>query len=115
MTAPSYAHDPANCAVCGRHALGVGLEPAKRGEEPRYLCAECLTHLEYIKSVRRFDPYEIKAAKMAGEQAGALLDQWDKTDLGALSEEEWGLFCRTMCQSFGDSMRQLIRNGEAPW
>ena len=108
-------HDPANCNICGRHALGVGLEPPRKGEEPRYICAECLPILEYVRSVRRLDPYEIKAIEMAGEKAGALLDGWGKTDLADMDEDEWRQFCKAMCLGFGDSMRHLIRNQEAPF
>lgn len=108
-------HDPANCHICGRHALGIGLEPPRKGEQPRWLCAECLPLLEYIKSVRRLDPYEIKAIEMAGDKAGALLDGWGKTDLAEMDEGEWREFCKTLCLGFGESMRRLIRDGEAPF
>lgn len=108
-------HDPANCAVCGRHALGIGLEPKRKGEEPRWLCRECLLLLERIKDVRRLDAYEIKAIEMAGEKAGALLDGWGKTDLAEMDEGEWRQFCKAMCLGFGDSMRRLIKENEAPF
>lgn len=107
--------DPSACHICGRHAIGIGLEPASKGQQPRWLCAECLPLVEYVKSIRRFDAYEIKASEMAGDIAGALLDGWAQSDLGLLSQEQWAVFCRTMCQAFGDSMRHLIRSGEAPF
>jgi hypothetical protein len=108
-------NDPANCHVCGRHAIGIGLEAERRHAEPRWLCAECLPLLEQLKSVRRFDAYELRAVELAGEAAGVLLDSFGKTDLAELEAAEWTAFCRTMCQSFGDNMRRLIRNDQAPF
>ncbi|TIN83118.1 DUF6511 domain-containing protein [Mesorhizobium sp.] len=111
-TARQTTDDPDACHVCGRHAIGIGV-----GKHPdnRWLCAECLPILEYVRSVRRLDAYEIKAIEMAGEKAGELLDGFGKTDLAEMDEGEWRQFCKTMCLGFGDSMRKLIRENEAPF
>lgn len=43
--------NPETCHVCGRRAHGVATGP--RGD--RWLCAECIPLLEYVKDIRRWD------------------------------------------------------------
>lgn len=44
-------HDPADCHVCGRHAVGVGVGPTRASsEDPRWLCAECALLVEHIRT-----------------------------------------------------------------
>ena len=47
-------NEPAECHVCGRHAIGVGLEAPGRGA-PRWLCTECALIVDRVRDVRRPD------------------------------------------------------------
>ncbi len=108
-------HDPSSCAVCQRHAIGVGLEPARKGEEPRYLCAACMDIVEYIHNTRRFDPYELKALDGAVDAVGDYISSIDgKTELADYDELEQRMLCKAAVQGFGDRLRKVIRE-EAPF
>lgn len=107
------SRDPTTCFVCARHAHGIGLGAFK--SDPQYLCVECMMLLDEVSKVRSFDPYERKAIDMAGEKAGAYLDSIDKFDLSALSEDEWNVFLRNVIGGFADSLRKVIKDGEAPF
>ncbi|MBZ9659804.1 hypothetical protein LB523_12180 [Mesorhizobium sp. ESP-6-4] len=115
-TAKQPNHDPDACHVCGRHAIGIGVGQMRRPtDDPRWLCAECLPLLEYVKDIRRWDAYEIKASELAGQDAGAYADSIGKTDLAIMDDVEWMTFRNTMIRGFGKHIRRLIRDGEAPW
>lgn len=45
-------------------------------------------------------PNESAAAIEAGRQAGQYLESIGKTDLAALSKEEWKTFCEVMCLNY---------------
>lgn len=113
MTQPNYEHDPAECSVCQRRAIGIGLQKFK--EAPRWLCAECALIADHIRDVRRFDPYENRAIEMVDEKAGEFCAGLGKTDMAEMEESERLLLWRQVVQVFGDSIRQLIRAGEAPF
>jgi hypothetical protein len=107
-------HDPADCHVCGRHAQGVGLEPARKGQEPRWLCAECLLIVDRIRMVKRFDPYELKARVGGMNAGGALIEEYGP-DLSDWTEEQVLIFVGAVWKGCADEMRRLIREGEAPF
>lgn len=107
-------HTPADCHVCGMHAQGVGFEPKRKGEEPRWLCGECLLIIEDIRRMKRPDPYELKARAGGMEAAGPLVEQWG-SDLGEWDEEQVLQFCGTIWKGCAAEMRRLIREGEAPF
>lgn len=102
--------DPTVCHVCRRHAIGVGLEPARKGEPPRYLCAQCLDILEYVHSVRRMDPYELKAIELVDDIAGEFVGGLGKTDMAEMDEGERRALWKCVVVGFGDSIRRLIRS-----
>ncbi|MBZ9888102.1 hypothetical protein LB559_09135 [Mesorhizobium sp. BR1-1-3] len=102
-------HDPSSCHVCQRHAIGVGLEPQRKGEPPRYLCAQCLDILEYVHSVRRMDPYEVKAIALVDDLAGEFCGALEKTDMAEMSDEERRALWKCVVVGFGDSIRKLVR------
>ncbi len=107
-------HDPSSCAVCQRHAIGVGLEPARKGESPRYLCAACMDIVEHIAATRRFDPYELKALDGADDNAGEYCSTLGKTDMAEMDELERRMLWKAAVQGFGERLRKVIRE-EAPW
>jgi hypothetical protein len=110
-TTPQDNHDPADCHVCGKHAVGIGIGNAK---DPRYLCTECLLILERIKEVRRFDPYELKAREGGMEAAGDFIAA-NGSDLGEYTEEQALMLCGVIWKGCADRIRSLIRNSEAPF
>lgn len=68
-----------------------------------------------IARIRRFTPYELTALVDAGNEAGALLDRYGKTDLAELDEDQWRSFCKAMITGFGDSLRKQIAGNEGPF
>ncbi|TIL91438.1 MAG: hypothetical protein E5Y73_17325 [Mesorhizobium sp.] len=112
---PDYSHDPAACHVCSRRAIGVGLEPARKGEPPRYLCAQCLDIVEHVAATKRFDTYELKALDGAVNAVGEYIASIDgKTELADYDELEQRMLCKAAVQGFGDRLRELVRN-EVPF
>ena len=106
-------HDPADCHVCGRRAIGVGFSE-RRPEDNKYLCAECVPLLEYVKSVRRWDPYELKA-RHGGMEAAAPLVQEYGPDLSQWEEEQVLMFVGAVWRGCADEMRRLIKTDSAPF
>ncbi|MGX1786885.1 DUF6511 domain-containing protein [Bosea sp. NPDC055332] len=108
-----HVNDPADCFVCKRRAVGVGA--GNPGGNPRWVCADCIPYLAEIRTVRKFDPYELTARADAGEKAGEYLDQIGKTDLADLTEEQWLTFLKTVIGEFGDSLRRQVAELRAPF
>lgn len=113
MSASPHVNDPADCFVCNRHAVGVGA--GNPGGNPRWVCSDCIPHLAEIRTVRNFDPYEMRARADAGEKAGELLDGIGKTDLAELTIEEWQKFLSTVVHEFGESLRRQVAEHRAPF
>ncbi|CAN7604649.1 DUF6511 domain-containing protein [Bosea sp. LjRoot237] len=113
MAARPHINDPADCFVCRRHAVGVGA--GSPGGNPRWVCNDCIPHLAEIRTVRNFDPYELRARADAGEKAGELLDGWGKSNMAELTEEEWFKFLSTIIGEFGESLRRQVAEMRAPW
>lgn len=105
--------EPTTCFCCGRRAICSGIGSFK--SDPRYLCMECLmisdAILDAVKNTRRFEGFESVAIDMAGERAGAYLDQLGKTDLATLDPDEWHTFLKVVVLGFGDSLRKVIKDG----
>lgn len=112
-------HNPATCHVCQRHAIGIGLHhrPTNINDNGiRWLCAECALLAESLQNVKRFDAYELKALDGAVDAVGDFIDTiGGKVDLGEYDELERRMLCKAAVQGFGDRLRKLIRDGEAPW
>jgi hypothetical protein len=119
MASPAKLHpnDPADCIVCKRHAIGLGV--GNPGGSPRWICADCVPLAREIRNVKYFDPYENIAIVDAGEKAGEYLDGLaggaGKSDLADLTTEEWIKFLRFVVVAFGDSMRTQIAENRAPF
>lgn len=111
--ARAHINDPADCWVCRRRAVGVGA--GNPGGNPRWICSDCIPHLSEIRTVRKFDPYELVARTDAGEKAGAVLDEIGKTDLAELTVEQWQRFLTTVIHEFGESLRRQVADLRAPF
>lgn len=60
--------NPTICRCCPRRAIGAGVGLTSRHDsDPGFLCSECLMLIETIKTVRRFDVYELHALDAAVE------------------------------------------------
>lgn len=105
-------HDPADCHVCGMHAIGIGFS-ARNPEDVRWLCAECSLILDDIKRIKRMDAYELRARSGGMDAAGPLVEEWG-ADLGEWSEEQVLQFCGVVWKGCANELRRLIRT-EAPF
>lgn len=106
-------HDPDICHVCGRRAIGVGVGNPQR--DPRWLCTECLPLIEYVKNIRRWDPYEIKALEAVDEATGEYAASVDKTDIAEFSDEERRGLWSAAIKAHQAEIRRLVRTDEAMW
>jgi hypothetical protein len=104
--------EPADCVVCHRRAIGLGIGSP---QSPRWLCTECALIAEDIRAARRLDPFEVAALNDACAEGGGYLDDLDRTDLVTLSEHEFREFCRRVVLGFGASIRKQIREHRAPF
>lgn len=106
------------CAVCRGQAWEQGYKPS-RHENGIWACRDplCASLLKKVWTMPKetLDAYEHMAALAAGDDAGAYLDGIGKTDLGALSREEWTEFLGMVVVGFQSHMRRMIEAGEAPF
>lgn len=106
------------CFCCRRRDSGIGY--LKNGR-PLKIIWSCDDHITLVRKALAmpqsvFDVYEQRAVEKAGMEAGAFLDQIGKTDLAALTAEEWSSFCKTMITSFGENLaHRLATHEEAPF
>lgn len=63
----------------------------------------------------KLDAFEEAARDDAGEMAGAYLDSIGKTDLAALTREEWATFLHQVIVGFEAALRTRILKGVAPF
>lgn len=108
---------PDCCSVCGRQAIPRALDMNRQGAA-FWLCAseECANSLQ----VADMQPDTLTALETAaladgGNQAGAYLDTLRKTDLAALSTDEWAAFLRQVLEGFGASMRRQLAKSPIPF
>jgi hypothetical protein len=104
-------HDPTTCHVCGRQAVGIGIGDLR---DPKWICAECVPLIDYIKSARRPTAYEIKAREGGMEAAAPLVKEYGP-DLSEWTEDQVLMFVGACWRGTADRIRDLIRNQEAPW
>lgn len=52
-------------------------------------------------------PNEERAIKLAGEAAGEYLDEIEKTDLAALSDDEWKTFLTCVVDVYSQYLREM--------
>lgn len=110
--------EPTGCAVCRRHAVCLGYAP-KQGQPLIWLCDnnECHAVAKRIYKMPKdqLDAYELGAIREAGNQAGAFLDEINKTDLATLDGDEWSEFLRRVVVGFEVTMRKRILDGSPPF
>lgn len=106
-------NDPAACVVCRRHAIGLGI--GNPGGSPRWVCEDCVPHARELRTVRKFDQYELIARRDAGDKAGEFLDGLGKSDLAELTEGEWLEFLGKVIDEFGTSIRRQVADMSAPF
>jgi len=110
---PNYDNDPAAC-ICGRHAIGIGID--RRGQKPQWLCQECALLVDRIKEIRRFDPYELQAIDGGVDAVGDYIESLGgKTELSEFDEHEQRMLVKAAWQGCADRLRQIIRSGGAPF
>lgn len=110
---------PGICAVCARREAGTGVtDNPSRNRRVMWLCddPECIVIAKGTYSMRQddFDRIESLAAGKGGQKAGAYLDEIGKTDLKALSFDEWCEFCRRLVAGYRCALKEDLKN-EAPF
>lgn len=87
------------CSVCPREAKGFGYNPRLAGKDGRPGKACSMKHLKILKEkngmMNDATPNETEAVMFGGEMGGEYLDSLGRTNLAALSGDEWKqfLFC----------------------
>lgn len=112
------------CLICRRRHDNVGYSPHDRAPV-KWLCWECLddTHNGvrsklpriYHMARKQLDDFERRALEDGGNAGGAYLDEIGKTDLAALSEQEWGEFLGLVLKGYAESMREIVSREVPFW
>lgn len=107
--------NPSVCHCCGRHAIGVGFGDPSKGD-PKYLCRECVVIIEYIKSVRRLDFYELQALDGGVDAVGEWIsNNGGITELAHYDELMQRMLVKAAWTGCVDRLRKLLRENEAPF
>lgn len=100
------SREPEVCHCCGRSAHGVATGP--RGD--RWLCKECIPLLEYVRDVRRWDIYELRAID-AVDAATSDFAAEHGTDMAAYDDDTRRALWRLVCRSHQDGIRRALKEG----
>ena len=103
--------EPTTCHVCGRQATGLGVGTLR---DPKWICAECVPIIDEIKRMRRPTAYEIKAREGGMEAAAPLVKEFGPR-LDEWTEEQALQFVGACWRGTADRIRELIKQGEAPF
>jgi hypothetical protein len=111
---------PVVCGVCRRESFGLGHSMMGMGAgKVMWICdhPDCIPagRTVYNMSGKDFRGHEAIARKVAGEKAGAYLDEIGKTDLASLTIEEYFAFVEHVITGFEEEMRRRILQLEAPF
>lgn len=104
---------PETCVCCGRHATGVGFA-GRRPDDNRWLCAECLPLIEYVKDIKRWDAYEIKALEAVDEATGDYAADHG-TDIALFDEPTRRGLWTCAIKAHQAEIRRLVRSDDAPF
>lgn len=103
--------DPTTCYVCTRHAIATGIgTPA----DPRYLCKECIMSIDDLRKIKRPSAYELMARKGGVEAAAPLVAEFG-SDLALWDETQVEMFVGAVWKGCADRLRELVRDGSAPF
>lgn len=101
------------CACCARPAIGVGVV-ARYKNNPLWCCdrPECLALAKETLGMdaRTFNRLDTLATVTGGQEAGAYLDEIDKTDLAQLTEGEWGEFCQRLVAGYRAALEGSLKD-----
>ena len=99
------------CAVCRREARGFGFDPLLarrlRGKRAVACSMQCLHIVAEANGMIDATPNERAAMQAGGELGGEYLDSIGKTDLSALTPEEWHAFIEAVVTGFCDYLRDV--------
>lgn len=113
--APQQDTAPNVCHVCGFTGCGIGIGfTHSRDNDPRWLCADCSLLIEDIKKVKRLDAYELKARAGGMDAAGEFIEA-NGADLSAYTEEQALMLVGVIWKGCASRMRELLREGSAPF
>lgn len=104
-------HDPADCCLCHRHAIGIGIGYThQRDRDPKWICHECALIIEDVRRVKNFDAYELKALDGSVDAVGDYIESLGgKTELADYDELEQRMLCKAAVTGFGNRLRELVR------
>lgn len=109
-------HTPTTCHWCGQRATGIGIGlTSYKDTDPKWLCTDCSMLAEDIRRVKRPDAYKLKALEMVDEDAGNYCAELGKTDMADMDELERKMLWKTVFDGTSRHMRQLVRDGSAPF
>ncbi|TPJ86937.1 MULTISPECIES: DUF6511 domain-containing protein [unclassified Mesorhizobium] len=113
MTTPNP--HPNVCHVCGMTGCGLGIGFShSRDADPKWLCIECSLIIEDIKKVKRLDVYELKAREGGVEAAAPVVEAYG-TDLAEYTDEQAAMLAGAIWKGCAARLRELIRDGSAPF
>lgn len=109
-------HNPTLCRICSMRAFGIGVSNMRKTtDDPGYLCVECAVLVEAVRSMRRFDVYELKALDGCVDAVGDFItERGAGTDLAYFDELDQRMLCKRVVMAFGDTLRRLLRE-ESPF
>lgn len=104
---------PETCVCCGRQAIGVGFA-GRKPEDNTWICGECVPLLEYIKDVRRWSLYEVKALEAVDAATGDYAADHG-TDIALFDEPTRRGLWTCAIKAHQAEIRRLVKSGDAPW
>lgn len=104
-------HDPTTCYICTRQADGLGLSP-----KPPYnwICRECAVTIDDLSRVKRPSAYELQARQGGVDAAAPLVAEYG-ADLSQWDETQVELFVGAVWKGCADRLRDLVKEGSAPF
>lgn len=108
-------HDPADCYYCGERAVGLGVGfTTSRDKDPKWICIPCSMLLDDYKRVNDLDAYRKKAREGGVEAAAPVIAAYG-SHLEEYTDEQAAELAGVIWAGCAGRMRELIRNGDAPF
>jgi len=120
LTFARQSRRPDLCCICGRTAAAKDVVRAFfTARSAFWVCADetCQSAGETMADTpaSHLTSYEELALLAGGDAAGAYLDGLNKTDLAALSPQEFSTFLRHVLDGYAASMRRQLSRVEIPF